>query len=42
MLEDDLLLAVGTVKGLTFYPRHVDGKEAPQYVALDWLEQPPS
>lgn len=31
MPEDELLLAVGTVKGLTFYPRHVDGKEAPQW-----------
>ena len=31
MPEDELLLAVGTVKGLTFYPRHVDGKKAPQW-----------
>ena len=27
MPEDELLLAVGTVQGLTFYPRQVDGTE---------------
>ena len=26
MPEDELLLAVGTVQGLTFYPRQVDGE----------------
>ena len=34
MPEDELLLAVGTVKGLTFYPRHVDGKKAPRLATL--------
>ena len=27
MPEDELLLAVGTVQGLTFYPRQVDGEQ---------------
>lgn len=29
MPEDELLLAVGTVQGLTFYPRQVDGEQQP-------------
>ena len=34
MPDDELLLAVGTVQGLTFYPRQVDGELLPSLPSI--------
>lgn len=39
MPEDELLLAVGTVQGLTFNPRQVDGEDLSSLVVLVQPEQ---